>query len=361
MFGSFRIAVFSALSAVVITASAAAAQESSGSFVATALNVPETSIIQMDGAVSPISANTAQLFRVGDEQPAASPALIIEQGAYANLKWDARPDMLFGTGGTFDCARDTVACPTTELRLERFDEGASLFMWDLTGAVERPTGSQIVRFAVLAYDPRYPSLNDTRANTPFTRVNKIWVMDYTATSEIMRFFQVDNNQFREFRTDAISGFNGDRGFTAIAPQAFAGVTNWNFHTYLLDTPDEGGHSLMSPDQGMTEVAGPTISVVPTTPEPCAPRPAVALSTKRLGDGVLEVTVRAGSGGLVRLEIGEGQNWTVDPATPTEVPEGATELTFRVRRTSPGVVNVPLNVVDACGSWRTFVGGGANAF
>lgn len=360
MFGSFRIAVFSAVSAFVIAAGAAAAKESDGSFVANSLNIPVSSI-QMDGAVSLISANTATLFRVGDEQPSASPALIIEQGAYANLKWGARPDMLFGAGGTFDCAKDTVACPTTELRLERFDQGASLFTWDLAGAVERPTGNQIIRFAVLAYDPRYPTFNDTRANTPFTQVNKIWVMDYTATSEIMRFFQVDNNQLREFRTDAISGLNADFGFTAIAPQAFAGVTHWNLHTYLLDAPDEGGHALLAPGGGLLQVADQTLTVAPTAPEPCAPRTPVKVSSSKLGEGVLEVSITAGNGALQSLQIQEGQNWIIDPATPTEVPDGATQLTFRVRRTNPGVVTVQMTVVDACGSWRTFVGGGANAF
>jgi hypothetical protein len=29
--------------------------------------------------------------------------------------------------------------------------------------------------------------------------------------------------------------------------------------------------------------------------------------------------------------------------------------------SPGAVTVPITVTDGCGDWKTFVGGGANAF
>jgi hypothetical protein len=338
----------------------AAAQVQSVTFVASALGVPEASI-QMDGSLTPIGAANSSLFRVGDDAPNASPAIVLEQGAYARLTWDARPDGLFGTGGAFDCASSQVACPASELRLERFDAGASLFVWDIAGAVERPTGSQILRVAVLANDPRYPALTDSRPNTPFVGVNKVWVMDYTATAETMRFFQVDNGQLREFRTDAISGFNGDRGFTAIAPQAFEGVTHWNLHTYLLANPDEGGHALVMPGGSLIQVAGPTISVAPAPPEPCAPRPGVAVSTTRVGDGVLEVTVKSGRDTLQRLDFGSGANWSIDPATPTQVPDGATEITFRILRTGPGAVYVPFTVVDGCGSWTTFVGGGATAF
>jgi hypothetical protein len=192
---------------------AAQAQEDSGAFVAVALGVPEASI-QLDGTLTQITAADGSLFRVGDDAASASPAIIVERGAYANLEWEARPDALFGAGGAFDCTSPRVACPSTELRLERFDQGASLFVWDIAGAVQRPTGSQILRVAVLANDPRYPLLNDARPNTPFAGVNKVWVMDYTETAETMRFFQVDGGQLREFRTDAISGFNGSRTGTS---------------------------------------------------------------------------------------------------------------------------------------------------
>jgi len=362
MFTFASTLLIAALAAVALPMAsiAAAAQGQSGAFVASALGIPEASV-QLDGPLTQIAAADQSLFRVGTEAPSASPAILLEQGAYATMTWDARPDVLFGSGGAFDCASSSVACPGTELRLERFDRGAVLFAWDLAGAVERPTGSQVLRVAVLANDPRYPAVDDTRPNTPFTQVNKVWVMDYTATAETMRFFQVDGGKLREFRTDAISGFNGDRGFTAIAPSAFEGVTQWNIHTYSLAGPDEGGHSLLAPGGGLIQIGGPAIQLMPTPPESCAPRPPVAVATSVLGEGVLEVTVKAGMGALLSLEVRDGQNFSIDPSTPVQVPDGATELTFRVRRNGPGAVYVPLVVVDGCGSWQTFVGGGAGAF
>jgi hypothetical protein len=77
--------------------------------------------------------------------------------------------------------------------------------------------------------------------------------------------------------------------------------------------------------------------------------------------VLEVTVTAGEGALTGIDVGSGSNWVTEPPAPIQIPAGATEFTFRVRRTAPGAVTVPFTVTDACGEWKTFVGGGAGAF
>jgi hypothetical protein len=348
---------------VLGTAATGGAQEAQdGAFVASALGVPESSV-QVEGPLDPVTATDSQLYRVGDEVANTSPGIVIEQGAYARLlplSLGSFADLV-ADGAQLDCARSTVACPTYELRLERFDEGAGLFVWDLAGAVTRPTGDQILRLAVLAYDPRYPLLTDPRANSPFTRVNKIWVMDFTETAETMRYFQVDVDHLGEFRTDAIAGFNADRGYTLIANEALDGVTEWNFHTYTLGEDEEGGHSLVAPGDGLLPLTGTTIQIEPAPPEPCAPRPPVRLAVEPVGDGVLEVTVTAGEGALTGLEVGDGTNWAIEPPAPIQIPAGATEFTFRVRRTAPGAVSVPFTVTDGCGEWPTFVGGGASAF
>ena len=40
----------------------------------------------------------------------------------------------------------------------------------------------------------------------------------------------------------------------------------------------------------------------------------------------------------------------------------TSATLTVRRVAPGqATTVPLTIVDGCGEWKTFVGGGAGAF
>jgi hypothetical protein len=76
--------------------------------------------------------------------------------------------------------------------------------------------------------------------------------------------------------------------------------------------------------------------------------------------VLEVTVRAESA-ITGLQLDDGPNWTIEPSLPLQIPDGATEVTFQVRRTGPGPVTVKMTVTDACGAWPTFVGGGPSAF
>lgn len=50
------------------------------------------------------------------------------------------------------------------------------------------------------------------------------------------------------------------------------------------------------------------------------------------------------------------------ANLTIIGAGATSYTFTVRRVTSGQgVQVPFTVVDACGSWPTFAGGGPTAF
>jgi hypothetical protein len=44
-----------------------------------------------------------------------------------------------------------------------------------------------------------------------------------------------------------------------------------------------------------------------------------------------------------------------------LPSGQTSTQFWLRRTSTGVATAQLIVVDRCGDWRTFVGGGSGAF
>ena len=59
---------------------------------------------------------------------------------------------------------------------------------------------------------------------------------------------------------------------------------------------------------------------------------------------VEVTDRPASGAAFALDM----------------PPGATQASFTVHRTANGPVQTPFTVVDGCGEWRTFVGGGASA-
>lgn len=92
---------------------------------------------------------------------------------------------------------------------------------------------------------------------------------------------------------------------------------------------------------------------------CSPRPPVSVKTSSLGNGRLQVTVTAsGSGNTIRtIGFGAARNASIE-AQPTI--NGA-EASFVVKRAAPGAATMPFTVVDGCGEWKSFVGGGANAF
>jgi len=110
---------------------------------------------------------------------------------------------------------------------------------------------------------------------------------------------------------------------------------------------------------------------PPTPPPgptCSPRPPVHMTTSA-GGGQLQVTVSAGGGTIHQIRFGPTSNaivsvngqsgqtgsFTYQPSTATS------QASFVVRRASGGPATVPIVVVDDCGEWPTFVGGGASAF
>jgi hypothetical protein len=79
---------------------------------------------------------------------------------------------------------------------------------------------------------------------------------------------------------------------------------------------------------------------------------------------------APSNALVQLQFGATQNAAVEiggqvwpnGSFAESFAPGTQQATFTVRRRVPGQpATVPLTVVDACGSWQTFVGGGPSAF
>jgi len=103
---------------------------------------------------------------------------------------------------------------------------------------------------------------------------------------------------------------------------------------------------------------------------CDPRTPVRVQASPTGDGRLSVTVAAGTGYLKEIRFGAAQNALVDiPGGQTGAagnftyrPAASTaQSTFFVRKPATGASTVPIVVVDDCGDWPTFVGGGAGAF
>jgi uncharacterized protein (DUF1501 family) len=101
---------------------------------------------------------------------------------------------------------------------------------------------------------------------------------------------------------------------------------------------------------------------------CTPRPPVKITTGASGSQ-LQVHVQAGGGAIREIRFGPTQNASVDiggqtgqtgsftyrPATP------GNEVWFFARKLAAGASTIPIVVVDDCGEWKSFVGGGATAF
>lgn len=138
----------------------------------------------------------------------------------------------------------------------------------------------------------------------------------------------------------------------------------------------GGKPLILVESLVTPTATPTITPTPgpsptPTPDPCTSQQRVRVSTET-GGGALRVVLRTESAAiqLRRIEFGSATNARIDAGPTTgaaggftwTIGSGAREVSFTVRRATSGqAATVPFTVVDQCGSWSTFVGGGPNAF
>ncbi|MFN8634357.1 MAG: Ig-like domain-containing protein [Chloroflexota bacterium] len=123
----------------------------------------------------------------------------------------------------------------------------------------------------------------------------------------------------------------------------------------------------------TAQSQPATVTMTVTPTACLPRPKIQTSPTA-GGGRLNVHVEAtplntaANNPISRLEFGTLQNAKVmlsgQSVVSGQVVNGMTNtfaLDFTVERVTPGLATtVPFTVVDVCGSWRTFVGGGTAA-
>jgi VCBS repeat-containing protein len=144
-------------------------------------------------------------------------------------------------------------------------------------------------------------------------------------------------------------------------------------TYTPNTDFYGPDSFIyrsTDGSGLSNTSTVTITVMPTA---CAPRPHVqTTSTAAGGKLVVHVEPRpqntAPGNPLSQIRFGTLQNarvtlngQTMSTGQIVTIPSGTTALDFTVERLTPGqATTVPFTVVDGCGEWPSFVGGGANA-
>jgi hypothetical protein len=184
----------------------------------------------------------------------------------------------------------------------------------------------------------------------------------------------------------IYNFRGDRNIF-VNNQTSGNGTNFSVDDSALVGSQYAGSCQLGalppdPSSAPPPTAVPTHTPTPTptpTPKPrpsCSPRPAVSMTSQRGAPGTLNVTVSvtrsaaAPTNEITQLQFGPAQNASVQISGQTRpggsfnqaFPAGTQTVSFTVRR----LVNnqpstVPFSVVDDCGAWQTFVGGGPAAF
>lgn len=108
------------------------------------------------------------------------------------------------------------------------------------------------------------------------------------------------------------------------------------------------------------------------PSLCSPRPNVGVQARQIGPGQLAITIRSATSpgtsvnALSEVAVTAVTNAVIDVPNGVQgaagtltlpVRAGAQEMQFTLRRPAPGPFRADLIVTDACGPWRTFVGGG----
>jgi hypothetical protein len=98
---------------------------------------------------------------------------------------------------------------------------------------------------------------------------------------------------------------------------------------------------------------------------------MGVTTTPAGPDRLQVTltVSGANNALRSLRFGAATNATIEAGGQSgpgslmvSLPAATRQYGFAVRRTTAGqAITVPLTVVDGCGEWPTFVGGGASSF
>jgi YVTN family beta-propeller protein len=224
-------------------------------------------------------------------------------------------------------------------------------------------------FAYRATDPTGLSATATVAITvaaPPVAANDSYTVDNGSTLTIAAPGLLANDADLDSPTLQVSVVNGPAHGT-LTPQASGGFV----YTPHRELAGSDRFTYRATDQtGLSSTATVFITVNAVA---CGPRPTVQVQSA-VANGALQVTVSASDvGGPTQNELRElrfaapvngritlnGQAQT-DAFTHTP-PAGTARVSFTVQRVTPGqATTAPLSVVDRCGTWPTFVGGGANS-
>jgi hypothetical protein len=155
--------------------------------------------------------------------------------------------------------------------------------------------------------------------------------------------------------------------------AAAALAGWGLGPATLTlTPTQTNTPTATPTQTNTPTATPTNTAIPTpTRVTCpSPRPPVQIASAANGSGALNVTITAGAGVIREIDFRSMPNAAVtvgNQSNKTEPfvygpPSNSSSVPFTVTQQSGSqAATVNLAILDDCGGWTTFVGGGPNVF
>jgi hypothetical protein len=178
-------------------------------------------------------------------------------------------------------------------------------------------------------------------------------------------------------TDDLSGLSGMRisnraDFAGARWRDFASAVTWDFTqggTVYAQFRDKAGNLSAVYSQSLPGAAPPGASLTPS----CNPRPPVRVQLEKSNGTLLATVETTGANNGFRavhfdsfataiVDTGDRQGQVAPFEVSISAGREPTSRQFTVRR-APGALTatVRLVVVDGCGEWSTFVGGGAGAF
>jgi hypothetical protein len=234
------------------------------------------------------------------------------------------------------------------------------------------SGKRMVMWQIPLGNTKMRAMNNTIHHYQDNRVE--WLLDEPGRTHLTAYVNAGVIGF------LFGGGNGD--VTCACDAAGDGLTNppaINGNTTLSFTADDDGgffHNRAAAyyAAGAMSLSGGTAQPPTPTPVPptvtCSPRPPVQVATASAGGSLqANFTATGHNNALLALEITQTKNALVDVGGQTgrtgafvvSLPGTSASTSFVVRRAQAGAATVSLAVVDRCGRWTTFVGGGANAF
>jgi hypothetical protein len=204
-------------------------------------------------------------------------------------------------------------------------------------------------------------------------ISNVRVTDITPTGATLRWLTDEPSDSRvEFGpTTAYGNDAGDSNRVTTHAVALSNLAPNSGYHVRLRSRDAAGNQAITGDFTLTT----SFSAPPSTAQ-CLPRPSVSVATSRGDPGRLLVTVRTGTtpanpqNRLLAVRFLFGSNALIDAGGQVNrtgeftvaIPGRPEQTSFSVRRATPGqATTVPFVVIDDCGEFRSFAGGGPNSF